>query len=95
MRNFFETSFGSVELLNIQTALDDWCQRNGIEAGHPDRELVAAVMINLFREGHTTVADLSAAASRHKGLRDLSHSVVSACRGLSFSGDKGNEMQSA
>ncbi|MEV4606839.1 hypothetical protein MRBLMR1_001801 [Neorhizobium sp. LMR1-1-1.1] len=74
MRNFLETKFGPAELNILHTALEEWCEINSISRLDPDREIAAAVLITLFREGHSSVTDLLCAAERHKGLKDLAHS---------------------
>lgn len=74
MRNFLEPKFTPADLNMIQAALDEWCGLNNVEA-HPDRELAAAIMITLYREGYRSAERLLAAAAMHKGLRDLAHSA--------------------
>lgn len=71
MRPFLETTFGPVELEILGVVLDDWRHERGLPKDSPDVELAAAVMINLFREGNNTVADLKRAVSDHKALCDL------------------------
>lgn len=78
MRSFFEVTFNSADLNLIGTVLEEWIRDNAVPEGSPEVELAAAVMMNLFREGNNTVAALKLAASRHRGLCDLSYSTVSA-----------------
>lgn len=73
MRSFFEVTFNPDDLKLIDTVLSEWSQDNRVPKGSPEVELAAAVMINLFREGNNTIVALRKAASRHKGLSDLSY----------------------
>ncbi len=71
MTTFLETAFGPKELGIIGDALDQWLSEHSLARSSPEAELAAAVLINLFREGSKTVANLLDAANRHKALRDL------------------------
>jgi hypothetical protein len=71
MRPFLETTFGPAELEILDTVLDEWRQDHALPKESPDVGLAAAVMINLFREGHNTVPELRRAVAEHKALADL------------------------
>lgn len=71
MRAFFETTYGQAELSIIEAVFKDWLTESRISKDMPEAELAAAIMINLFREGHNTGDALQAAAAAHKGLADL------------------------
>jgi hypothetical protein len=71
MHKFLEVTFGPTELQIIEVALEVWRREHALPKGCPELDLAAAVMINLFREGHTTPASLWHAASLHKGLSGL------------------------
>ena len=68
---FLETTFGPAELEVLETVLDRWRVERLMPKNDPDLGLAAAVMINLFREGHKTVPDLHQAVGAHKALADL------------------------
>lgn len=71
MRAFFETTFGPTELSVVEAVFKDWLTESGISKDMPEAELAAAIVINLFREGHDTGDTLQAAVAAHKGLADL------------------------
>lgn len=71
MRQFMETTFGPAEFEILDTVLDAWRSSYGLEKDSPDVELAAAVMLNLFREGHRTVEGLRTAVAHHRALSDL------------------------
>jgi len=71
MPAFLETTFGPTELEVLETVLEDWREAHELPKSDPDVSLAAAVMINLFREGHDTVPALKQAVSEHKALADL------------------------
>lgn len=70
MRAFFETTYGQAELSIIEAVFKDWLTESRISKDMPEAELAAAIMINLFREGHNTGDALQGAAAAHKGLAD-------------------------
>jgi hypothetical protein len=71
MRPFLETSFGPTELEIIEAVLNHWRKEHAVPKESPDAGIAAAVMINLFREGHQTIPELSRAAAEHKALNEL------------------------
>jgi len=71
MRAFFETTFGPTELSIVEAVFKQWLSEGGITRDAPEAELAAAIVINLFREGHNTGEALRAAVVEHKGLADL------------------------
>lgn len=71
MRAFFETTFGPTELSIVEAVFKQWLSEGGITRDTPEAELAAAIVINLFREGHNTGEALRAAVAEHKGLADL------------------------
>jgi len=54
MRAFFETTVGPTELSIVEAVFKDWLTESGISKDTPEAELAAAIVINLFREGHST-----------------------------------------
>lgn len=76
MKKFFETTFGPVELGILDEALNQWLSEHGHSRDSAERELAAAVFINLFREGNNTAQALRDAARRHKALVDLTQSAA-------------------
>lgn len=74
MRKFLETTFGPTELSILDEVLNDWVAKHGFELDSAERELAAAVIINLFREGHDTAPTLRNAVGRHQALMDLARS---------------------
>lgn len=73
MKKFLEAKFGPTELSIVQRALHDWLEASQLERTSPEAEIGAAVRINLFREGHDTLAALNVAIRAHRGLNDLAH----------------------
>ena len=71
MRQFMETTFGPAEFEILETVLDEWRSSHGLEKDNPDVELAAAVILNLFREGHRTVEGLRTSVANHRALSDL------------------------
>ncbi|WP_312366217.1 hypothetical protein [Ensifer sp.] len=71
MKNFLELTFGPSDIRTVETVLDEWRERRLLPRDHPDSALAAAILFSLFRAGHDTVPKLQAAASRHKGLAEL------------------------
>ncbi|MFN7102096.1 MAG: hypothetical protein ACK4N1_05680 [Pseudorhizobium sp.] len=71
MPSFLNTTFGTAELEILDTVLREWCETHDLLKGDPDAGLAGAILINLFREGNTTVPALRKAASAHKGLASL------------------------
>lgn len=71
MRSFLETTFDSSDLAVIGSVLEEWRIQRGLAKESPDVAIAAAVMINLFREGHDTTVALKRAVSDHKGLAEL------------------------
>lgn len=71
MPGFFETTFGPTELSIVEAAFKKWLADCALSKDMPEAELAAAIMINLFREGHVSGGTLAAAIAGHKGLADL------------------------
>jgi len=71
MRAFLETALGPKELETIAKAFDSWRVAYQVPKDSPDAELAAAIIMNLYREGHDTQPALEAAMSKHRGLADL------------------------
>jgi hypothetical protein len=76
MPSFFETTFGPVELNIIQTVLENWRVSRSLMKDDPDVSIAAEICINLFREGHKTVAALEQAMAGHKALADLMNGAI-------------------
>ncbi|TWF58570.1 hypothetical protein [Neorhizobium alkalisoli] len=72
MRAFLETTFGPADFEVLDTVLEEWRTKHGMEKNNPDVGIAAAVMINLFREGNDTVETLRQAVSQHKALAEFS-----------------------
>ena len=75
MRRFLEATLGPAELDMLDDVLISWLSISGMERGSADAELAAAIIINLFKEGHDTRPALQAAMSRHQGLKVLQAAV--------------------
>ena len=71
MRRFLETAFGPQELLLVEQAFNDWLNIHKIQKDSPEGELAAAIVINVYREGHDTKNALELAMADHRGLKDL------------------------
>lgn len=71
MRAFLETTFGPEELEVLKTVLEDWRKQHALPKDDPDVSLAAEIMINLFREGNHTAAELKQAVAEHRALADL------------------------
>ena len=71
MRRFLETAFGPSELSLVDQAFNDWLNIHKIPKDSPEAELAAAIIINLYREGHDTEKALELAMADHRGLKDL------------------------
>ncbi|MBP2562262.1 hypothetical protein J2T08_001670 [Neorhizobium galegae] len=71
MRAFLETSFGPNELSVIDQSFKDWLETHHVTKNSAEAELAAAIIINLYREGHDTRQELDTAMSLHRGLADL------------------------
>lgn len=76
MKLFFEVTYGPAELEILNEVLSSWLAENGLTRESVEAEIAAAVLINLFREGSTTVPTLRDAARRHRGLIDLGRSAA-------------------
>ncbi len=72
MKNFFSTVFGSLELEIVDAVLEEWREPRFLGRTDPDVELAAAILMSLFREGHSTRVALRKAAARHKWLSEHS-----------------------
>ncbi|MGI2034217.1 hypothetical protein ACRQ1B_17675 [Rhizobium panacihumi] len=72
MRAFLETTLGPSELEAINAVFESWLVEHEISKLAPEAELAAAIILNLYREGHHARASLESAMSRHRGLTDLS-----------------------
>ena len=71
MRAFLDTTFDSTQLNIVGTVLDEWIDERSLSKDDPDTALAAAILINLFREGNTTIPELKKAAEKHRGLSEL------------------------
>jgi hypothetical protein len=71
MRRFLEATFGPTELDMLDDLLAGWLAMSGHSRESTDAELAAAIIINLFREGHDTYDALQTAMSRHQALKAL------------------------
>ncbi|MGE8106610.1 hypothetical protein ACQKP1_23255 [Allorhizobium sp. NPDC080224] len=71
MRQFFETTFGPDELNTVGKVLEDWRLLHGLPADCEEVEIAASAILNMYREGKRSRAELEAAMAAHVGLRDL------------------------
>lgn len=71
MRAFLEATFGPVELSVIDEAFKEWVDAHRVTKDSAEAELAAAIIINLYREGHNTKQALNNAIAKHRGLSDL------------------------
>ena len=68
MSHFLHQSLDSTDLEIIHTALAEWCRSRDLSNDSVERELCAAALVNMFREGNRSVPDLLDAMNRHKSL---------------------------
>jgi hypothetical protein len=71
MRAFLETSFGPNEFSVIDQSFNDWPEIHHVTRNSAEAELAAAIIINLYREGHDTRQELDTAMSLHRDLGEL------------------------
>ncbi|ODT22988.1 MAG: hypothetical protein ABS35_13720 [Kaistia sp. SCN 65-12] len=71
MRQFFETTFGPEELNTVGKVLEEWRLLHGLPTDCEEVEIAASAILNMYREGKRSRAELEAAMAAHVGLRDL------------------------
>ncbi len=65
---FLETSFGPNEFSVVDQSFNDWLEAHHVTKNSAEAELAAAIIIDLYREGHKTRQELDTAMSLHRAL---------------------------